>query len=72
MDFALLLKNPVLRISAASTSGFTAAKSCGVRVFSEKAGRRFVHALIGALRREDRRHQQFPRVAMQQGASGAG
>src|ERR1700677_2196295 len=38
IDFALLLKNPVLRISSASTSGFTAAKSGGVGYLANRPG----------------------------------
>ena len=38
IDFALLLKNPVLRISFAKTSGRTAAKSSGVGYFRNSPG----------------------------------
>ena len=38
IDFDLLLKNPVLLMSCASTSGRTAAKSCGVGYFLNRPG----------------------------------
>src|SRR6266516_2584749 len=38
IDFALLLKNPVLRISFANTSGRTAAKSSGPAYFANRPG----------------------------------
>ena len=38
IDLALLLKNPVDRISWASTSGLTAAKSAGVGYFANSPG----------------------------------
>ena len=72
IDFDLLLKKPVLRISFARTSGRTAAKSSGVGYFFEKAGSDFVDALVGALRGEDGRDQELPGIVMQQGAGGLG
>ena len=38
IDLALLLKKPVLRMSCASTSGRTAAKSCGVGYLANRPG----------------------------------
>ncbi len=40
------------------------------RIFCEQPGGDFVDALVGALRGKNRRHQQFPGVAMNQGAGG--
>src|SRR5258708_5165225 len=41
-------------------------------VLGEEAGRDFVHALIGALRRQNGSHQEFRRIVMEQRAGGAG
>ena len=59
-DFDLLRKNPVERMSGSSSSGCSAAKCAGVGYFLNRIGRDHVDAHVGALRRENGRHQQFP------------
>ena len=67
-DLALLLKNPVDRISCASSSGCHRGEILNGRIFAEQAGRHLVDALVGALRRENGGHQQFPGIGMMQRA----
>ena len=45
---------------------------CGGLVLAEQVFRDLVHALVGALRRQDRRHQQLQRRAVVQAALGVG
>jgi hypothetical protein len=54
---ALLLKNPVERMSPASSSWLTFAKSAMVGYFAKSPGVTSFHPLVRTLRREDCRHQ---------------
>src|SRR5258708_30009329 len=40
------------------------------RILAKQSGRDYVYALIGALRRQNGRHQQFPGILVMQGAGG--
>jgi hypothetical protein len=71
-DLALLLKKPVLRISAGQHFRAHGGEIRWGGILGEQAGRHFVDALIGALGGKNGGHQQFPRVAMMEGAGGGG
>ena len=71
-DLALLLKKPVRADIVAEFHRLAAAKSAIIGIFLKQAGRHFVDALVGALRRENGRHQQLPAIAMEQRHGGLG
>ena len=66
--FAFDRKKPVERISSSTSSWSASARSAGVGIPREQRGRHHVDALVGALRRQDRRDQQLVRVRVLQRA----
>ena len=66
--FAFERKKPVDWIDLSTSSGSATARSAGVGIPGEQRGRHHVHALVGALRRQDRRDEQLVRVRVVQRA----
>ena len=72
MDFDLLRKNPVERMSGSSSSGLQRGEVLWRWIFLEQFRRDHVDAHVGALRGEDGCDQKFPCAVVVQGALDVG